>query len=164
MQTKFCSKGTLRLQQSREATPGDRIDLRMSGQHEELYALDEKEAKVFHTSSSSEASLQVSKHVNDNQRFDEECFTEKSQHTSVSTLCCIMFQKFMLYKTVTWNDIKFQRSKIVFDAKYGSNIKDQVRHFALVEACYKALPRRARSRQSNEPTVDSPCTYLEFTT
>ena len=32
-----------------------------------------------------------------------------------------------------------------------------------VEACYKALPRWSSSRQSNESTVDSPCTSLELT-
>ena len=35
----------------------------------------------------------------------------------------------MLNKTVTWNDIQFQRSKMVFNATYFSNIKDQARHF-----------------------------------
>ena len=51
----------------------------------------------------------------------------------------------------------------MFNAKDASNIKDQATHFALAEACYKALPRRSRSRQSNESTVDSSCTSMEFT-
>ena len=41
-----------------------------------------------------------------------------------------------------------QRSKIVFNAKYASNVKDQAKHFVLVAACDKALPRRSRSMQS----------------
>ena len=75
----------------------------------------------------------------------------------------IKIQKIMLNKTATWNDMKLQRSKMVFNATYAENIIDQAKHFVLVVVCYKALPRRSRSRQNNESTVASSCTSLEFT-
>ena len=36
--------------------------------------------------------------------------------------------------------MKFQRPKIVFNAKYVSHIKDQPRHFVFSEVWYKARP------------------------
>ena len=69
----------------------------------------------------------------------------------------------MLYRTVTWNDMKFRKSKFVLDATSASHSKDQARHFELVDAIPKALPRRSRGRHSNDSTVDSSCTSLEFT-
>ena len=55
-----------------------------------------------------------------------------------------------------------ERHKIVFNecAEYAFFNEDQAKHFAPVEACYKASPRRSRS---NESTVDSSCTSLAFT-
>ena len=46
---------------------------------------------------------------------------------------------------------KERGSWIVFYAKYASNIRDQARHFVLVEVFYEALPKKFRSR----PTVNS---------
>ena len=69
---------------------------------------------------------------------------------------------------VRWIAIRFTwktaqgTTEIVFDATCASNIKDQAKQFVLVEACYKALPRVSKSRQSNESTVDSSCTSLTF--
>ena len=85
------------------------------------------------------------------------------QNKSITTLYHVESQKIMLCKTVTWNDMKFQRSQIVFNDKSASYIKDQARHVVLVVACYKAQPRGSKSRQSNESTVDSSCTSLEST-
>ena len=59
-------------------------------------------------------------------------------------------------------DSEIQRSKIVFNAQYDFNIKDQAKHFVRVEACYKAFPRRSSSRQSNDSAVDSSCTSMAF--
>ena len=44
-----------------------------------------------------------------------------------------------------------------------SNIKDQARHFVLVEAFYKALPQKSRNKQGNESTIGSSCASLECT-
>ena len=61
------------------------------------------------------------------------------QDESIAILYHIQIQKkLMLNKTVIWNDMEFQRSKIVFNAKYASNIKDQARHFVLMVECYRA--------------------------
>ena len=84
------------------------------------------------------------------------------QHKSIATFLTSRFRNSCSTETVTWNEMKFQR-KIVIDYKYASNIKDQSTHFALVEASYKALPWRLRSRQSNETTVEPSCTSLDVT-
>ena len=61
-----------------EATLGDRIDLRTSGQPEEPYLLHERQANIyishfqFH-----EASLEVSTQIDNAQRFDQDSFTEE---------------------------------------------------------------------------------------
>ena len=82
--------------------------------------------------------------------------------TSNTILCHIMIRRFMLNRTATWNDMKFQRSKIVCNAKGAQDTLDQAKHFAAVVACYKASPTRSRSRQRNESTNNTPCTYLAF--
>ena len=64
-----------------------------------------------------EASLEVSKQIHDDQRFDHECFTEGCRKKSVAVLYHIKIQQLTLDKTATWNDTKSQRSKIVFNAQ-----------------------------------------------
>ena len=44
------------------------------------------------------------------------------QQESIATLCHIEIQRFMLKKAETRNDMKFQRSRIVFNAKYALKI------------------------------------------
>ena len=147
-----------------EATPGDRIDFRKSGQPEEPNTLKEKEAQVFLISS---LMTQVSKSPNKSTMthdFINNHFTEKKKPESLTILNHLEIQNLMLNRAATWNDMKFQRSKIVLNAQYAFNTKDQAKHVVLVEACYMALPRRSRSRHRNEPTVDSSCTSLAFTT
>ena len=46
------------------------------------------------------------------------------QQHSMTTLYHIESQKLMLRKTATWNDMKYQRSKIVFNAQYATTISD----------------------------------------
>ena len=72
-------------------------------------------------------------------------------------------QKLMVIKTASVNDMKCQRSLIVFNAKYALHTTDQANHFVLLVVCYKAFLRRTRSRQSNESTVGSSCRSLDFT-
>ena len=50
-----------------QATPGDRIDLRMSGQPEELNPLNEKQAQIFLIASLVKKSLEVSKQIGNDQ-------------------------------------------------------------------------------------------------
>ena len=52
----------------------------------------------------------------------------RMQKKWITTLQHIEIQKSMPNKTVTWNDLKLQRSKIVFSATHASSIKDQARH------------------------------------
>ena len=61
-----------------ESTPGDRFDLRKAGQLEELYTLNEREAKVFLFSSLMKQVLN-SRQIDDDQRFDRllHCITSK---------------------------------------------------------------------------------------
>ena len=55
------------------------------------------------------------------------------QIQSITTLYHIEIQILMVFKTVTWNDMKVQRSRIGFNAKNASNTKDTARHFVFVE-------------------------------
>ena len=82
------------------------------------------------------------------------------QQESITVLHHIEIQKLMLNRTATWNDMKFQRSRIVFNANHALNIKDQAEPFAAVVASYRASPKRSRSKQSNESAVITSCTSL----
>ena len=85
---------------------------------------------------------------------------KKRQNTSSTILCHIVFQRFMQNKTAIWNDMKFQRSRIVCNAKDAKDTRDQAKHIAAVVVCCRASPNRSRSRQSNESAVDSSRTSL----
>ena len=70
----------------------------------------------------------------------------KNAEKPITALYQIEIQKLMLHKIVTWNDMKFfQRSTIVFNAKYASNFKNQARRVVLVVANQKASPMKSRS-------------------
>ena len=123
-----------------------------------------REAQLFFHFQFDEASVDVSKHIDEDQRSDQELFTENTEKVGYCLVSHRDSEIFMLYTTVTWNDIFFKgRRSCSMNAQHASNIKDQTRHFVLVEACYKALPSSTRSRQGNESTVDSSCTSLEIT-
>ena len=51
----------------------------------------------------------------------------------------------------------------MFHAKSASNIKDMARHVVLFGSIPQFILQKPRSRQSNESTVGSSCTSLEFT-
>ena len=72
-------------------------------------------------------------------------------------------QKNMLCITVTWNDLKFLRSQVVFDARYASDITDEAKLLYCWKHCNNAVQQKSRCRQNNGSTVDSSCTSLEFT-
>ena len=80
--------------------------------------------------------------------------------TEKTDLCNDMFWGFMLNKTVTSNDVKFQRSRIVRNAKNVYDARIHAKRVAAVVVCCRASPPRSRSRQSNESAVDSSCTSL----
>ena len=58
------------------ATPGERIDLRTTGQPEVPHAQDEKSGKTFLISSLTKTSLDFSNQIDDDCRFDQESCTE----------------------------------------------------------------------------------------
>ena len=109
----------------------------MSGQLEERYVLNEREAKVMLISSLMKHVLKSPKQIDDDELFDQE--------NAETVDCCTVSHpdsEIMLCNTVTWDDMKFERSKIVFNARDASNIKHLAKYFVLVVACCKALPRR----------------------
>ena len=89
-----------------EETPGDRIDLRISGQPEEPYQLNDKQARAFLTSS---LIKQVFKSPNKSTRINDvvKSDSQKRQKKSIATLCHVEILKLLLHKTETWNDMKF---------------------------------------------------------
>ena len=127
------------------ATLGDRIDLCISGQFEELCALNKKEAQVFLISN---LMKQVLKSPNKSNMINDliKNLQRKMQQESITILYHIEIQKLMLFKTVAWNDMKFSRSKIVFSATCASKIKDQSRQFVLTEEVKKQAEQRINSR------------------
>ena len=152
----FCSNGTLPTSIKPEATAGERIDLRISGQPEELCTLNEKEAKVFFISSSMKQVLKC----------------RQMQNKSITIVYHIEIEKSMLRKTVSWNDTKFQRSKIVFNAKYALNLKDQagsmqqgiteeVKKRVIIEECSKASTIRAFCRSTKTRESERLLGFLE---
>ena len=58
--------------------------------------------------------------------------------------------------------MKFERSRIVCNAKDAQESKDQAKHVAAVVVFFRASPTRTRSTQSNESAVDTSCTSLAF--
>ena len=109
-----------------------------------------------------ETSLEVSKQIDDDRWFDQQLFTENAEKVD--------------YYPVSWRDSENHalqngnlgrhevlKIEVVFIAMHASNIEDQARHVVLVEAFCEALPQKSRSKQSNDSTVDSTCTSLEFT-
>ena len=82
-----------------EATPGDRIDSRISGRPEEPYLLNERQAEVVLMSS---LMKQVYKQI-------DRIIHRRMQNKSITTLYHIEIQNFMHYKTVTWNVVNEDR-------------------------------------------------------
>ena len=110
----------------------------MSGQLEERYVLNEREAKVMLISS-------LMKHVLKSPNKSTMINYVGLEKFAETVDCCTVSHRdseIMLCNTVTWDDMKFERSKIVFNARDASNIKHLAKYFVLVVACCKALPRR----------------------
>ena len=154
-------KETRRLQSSRSRLLVTEFALRISGQLEELCTLNKNEAQVFLISNLMKQVLKSPdkpKMINDLIKN----LQRKMQQESITILYHTEIQKFMLWtkgqQGTTWS---CQRSKIVFSPKYASKIHRPGETFRICEACYKAIPRRSRSRQSNESTVESSCASFE---
>ena len=149
----------------REATPGERIDLRISGQPEGPHTQDDKAYKTFLIFSltrqvlSSPVELTMTADLinnNEQEKTDKSRrlpwndlinnYSQKIQQKSTITLYHIEMQKFLLKKTATCNDMKFQRSRIVCNAL---DTRDQAKHVVAVVVCCRASPKRSRNRQSN---------------
>ena len=99
-----------------EATRDERIDLRISGQHDVLYAQGEKEENPFLF----RAWRNKSWILQTNRRWLpiwSRIFHGKIQKTSKTILRRIKIQRFMLNKTANWNDMKSPRSRIVCSAQ-----------------------------------------------
>ena len=119
-----------------EATLGERTDSRIKSQPEVLHTQDETTDTSFLISRLTKilkspyttkitADVIIIMHM-------------KRLNKSNTTLCRIKILRFMLNKTATWNDMKFQRSKIVCNAKKDQDIRDQAKPFAAVVVRYKA--------------------------
>ena len=131
---------------------GDRTDVRKSGQPEEPETLNERDTQKsfsFPVWWSKSCSLQT------NRRWSTTWWRhfQKVQEKSSTTLYHIEMQNLMLRKTVTWNEMKFLRSKIAFN----ECLKMHQYQRAGEPLC------TCGSRQINESTVDVSCTLLEFT-
>ena len=145
-----------------EVSPSNRIDLRVSGEPEEPCQLNEKQAEAFLIPSLVKQVLKSpikSTMINDLIKN----YSRKNAESRVVPAPCRDAENHALLNSFLerHEDLKIEdrvQSQICF-----LNIKDQARYVALVEAFYKAPPKKSRSRQSNGSTVDSSCTSLEFT-
>ena len=133
-----------------EATHGERVDLRVNQTYHTHKTRKRKNISHFQLDG---ASRECSKQIDDNCRFNQELCAGKERKKSNTTLCHIRIRRCMLNRTATWNDMKFQKSSIVCNAKNAQDTRDQTR---------KALPKRPRSKQSNASAVDTSCTSLSF--
>ena len=100
---------------------GDGIDLRISGQPAELRLLNGRGAKTFLISSFKKQVLKSpnkSTMINDLIKNYSQNNAEKVDYYPVS----YRDSESHVNRTVTWNDMKFQRSKIVVNATHASNI------------------------------------------
>ena len=96
---------------------GHRIDSLISGQHEELYTQNGKEANIFLISRLTKQVLKSpnkSTMINDLIKKD----SQKTQHQVDYFSVPPRDSQNHVHGTATWNDMKLQRSKIVFNAKY----------------------------------------------
>ena len=91
-----------------EATLGERIDLRISGQREIPHTEDEKAKTLLVSSLTQQVVNSPSKST----------MITDSQKKWITILYHIKIQKLMLNRTATWNDMKSQRSRVVCNAKY----------------------------------------------
>ena len=120
----FWSKEKPRFKLSRRRLWCDRIELRKSGQPEDPYLTNEKAGKSLSHLQFDEASLVVSKQIDDDQRVDK--------HSSRKSAASVVFEpeKHRNSVTVTCDDMKFSKIESVFNAKYVFLIsKDQARLF-----------------------------------
>ena len=131
-----------------EANLGERINLRTSGQPEVPYAQHEKEEHISYFQPD-ETSIEFSTQIDEDCRIDQALCAGQDRTSRIRSCVTIKIQRFMLNKMATWNDMKFQRSTIVCNAKNASDTRDQAKPFAFVVVCYMALLKRLRSRQSN---------------
>ena len=96
-----------------------RIDSLISGQHEELYTENGKEAHIFLISRSMKQVLKSpNKSTMINDLIKKKKNSKKTQQEVDYFLVPHRDSQNHVHGTATWNDMKFQRSKIVFNAKY----------------------------------------------
>ena len=140
LQAKFYSKGKPRLMTKPEATPGDRLDLCISGQLEEpQFAEREGDAKAFLISC---LMKQVLKSPKISTIFDgliKHCSQKNAERVNYfPTLPRDSENHAPLNCDLERHEIlKIEHS--VLNATQASNIRDEAGHFVFVEAFYKAL-------------------------
>ena len=110
-----------------EATLGERSDLRVSCQPE--VPCTQKKTLI------SSLTKQVLNSPDKSTMIAELIKNNAQEKTEQVQYCHIKIQRFMLNKTATWNDMKFQGSTIVCDATNAQDTKDQAKHFAVVVVC-----------------------------
>ena len=77
-----------------------------------------------------------------------------AQQESNTTLCRMKIQWFMQNKTATWHDMKFQRSRIVFNAHKANDNKVQAKHFAVVAVCSQYCRRgQEAGKATNQQSI-----------
>ena len=145
-----------------EATPGEQIDQRTSSQRDFPPTEDEKAEKPFLIpgrqqvlNCPNKSMLIAELRKNHAQKRTEHVEYDRVSHDD---------SEIHAEQTATWNDVKFQRSRIVCDTKDAQDTRDQAKHFAAVVVCCKTSPKSSRSKQSNESTVDPSRTSLAFMT
>ena len=131
---------------TRETTPDERTDLRISGQPEVPCTKDKKAEQPFVISSSTRP-IQNSPNKSMLIAYLMKNYAQKHQRQSNTILCQSMIQNFMLYKTAIWNDMRFQRSRIVCNAK---DTRDQAKHLVFVVVCCRASPKRPKKKQAEQ--------------
>ena len=154
----FRSEGKTQTLTKPWATPGDRLHLGISGQPEEPKTPNEKAIKSLSHFQLDEASLEVSKHIDNGSRLDQDLFAEKSEQVD--------------YYLVSHRDVEIHAAQIGnLEWHEVSKIEDRVQchicfqyrrpgqTFFHVVACCNASPRRWRSRQSDKSRVDSSRTF-----
>ena len=162
LQVMFRSRGPLPTVTQLEATLGDRIDLRISGQPEEPYPLNERQAKVFFIFSLMKQVLKFPNKSTESNDLIKNHSQKSAEEVDYIPVQCRDSENASQNCNLARHGVFKAEDRFQIHT-HASNTTDQERHFVQVEACYKASSRRSRSRKSNESPVDSSCTSLECT-
>ena len=143
------------------ATPGERIDLRTTGQPEVPHAQHEKSGKTYLISSLTKQVLNSPNKSTIIAKFIRNYAQEKTQQVEY---CPVSHQDSEIHTGQNGKTERHEVSKIEdsVQCQKCSRYRDQANMFAAVVVCYRALPKRSRSKQSNESAVDSSCTSVAF--